>query len=153
MPQNAGGPRYTPPASSGGGSGTVEDVNGDPGPHVVLDASDIPFTPTGTISASDVQAAVAEVATDYLAAIAALSSVYQPLDSDLSAIAALATVAFGRSLLTLADAAALRTLAGLGTIATQNANNVTITGGSITGIPDIKTATRATKIWTRRNSR
>lgn len=32
---------------------------------------------------------------------------YQPLDSDLTAIAALATTAFGRSLLTLANAAAL----------------------------------------------
>lgn len=36
----------------------------------------------------------------------------QPLDSDLTAIAALATTSFGRSVLTLADAAALRTLAG-----------------------------------------
>jgi hypothetical protein len=39
---------------------------------------------------------------------------YQPLDADLTAIAALATTAFGRGVLTLADAAALRTLAGLG---------------------------------------
>lgn len=37
----------------------------------------------------------------------------QPLDSDLTAIAALATTSFGRSVLTKADAAALRTLAGL----------------------------------------
>jgi hypothetical protein len=36
----------------------------------------------------------------------------QPLDSDLTAIAALTTTAFGRSLLTAADAAALRTLSG-----------------------------------------
>ena len=37
----------------------------------------------------------------------------QPLDSDLTAIAALITTAFGRNLLTLADAAALLTLLGL----------------------------------------
>jgi len=37
-----------------------------------------------------------------------LSAVYQPLDSDLTAIAALATTTFGRSLLTVADAAAGR---------------------------------------------
>ncbi len=37
----------------------------------------------------------------------------QPLDSDLTAIAALTTTSYGRSLLTQADAAALRTLAGL----------------------------------------
>lgn len=35
------------------------------------------------------------------------NAAYQPLDADLTAIAALATTAFGRALLTLADAAAL----------------------------------------------
>lgn len=45
---------------------------------------------------------------------------YQPLDSDLTAIAALTTTSFGRALLALADAAALRTAAGLGTAATQS---------------------------------
>jgi hypothetical protein len=37
----------------------------------------------------------------------------QPIDSDLTAIAALATTSYGRALLALADAAALRTAAGL----------------------------------------
>jgi hypothetical protein len=41
-----------------------------------------------------------------------VNPVYQPLDSDLTAIAALATTTFGRSLLTSADAAALATLIG-----------------------------------------
>lgn len=45
----------------------------------------------------------------------------QPVDSDLTAIAALSTTSFGRSLLTLADAAAGRTALGLGTMATQAA--------------------------------
>jgi hypothetical protein len=44
----------------------------------------------------------------------------QPLDADLSAIAALATTAFGRALLELANAGALRTAAELGTIATKD---------------------------------
>jgi hypothetical protein len=43
---------------------------------------------------------------------------YQPLDSDLTAIAALATTGFGRGFLTLADAAAARALLALGSAAT-----------------------------------
>jgi hypothetical protein len=43
----------------------------------------------------------------------------QPLDADLTAIAALTTTAYGRALLTLADATAGRASLGLGTAATQ----------------------------------
>lgn len=54
---------------------------------------------------------------------------------DSSSTAATTTLsAFGRSLIDDADAAAGRTTLALGTIATQNANNVSITGGSIDGI-------------------
>lgn len=49
---------------------------------------------------------------------------YQPLDSDLTAIAALTTTTFGRALLALADAAALRTAADVGAEAV---------GGDLTG--------------------
>lgn len=45
-----------------------------------------------------------------------LSGVYQPLDADLTDIAALATTAFGRALLTLAGAAAARSTLGSTTI-------------------------------------
>lgn len=44
----------------------------------------------------------------------------QPLDADLTAIAALTTTSFGRNQLTLADAAGGRTAFGLGTAATLN---------------------------------
>jgi hypothetical protein len=57
---------------------------------------------------------------DAAGAAAAAQAASQPVDSDLTAIAALATTTFGRALLALADAAALRTAAGLGTAATQN---------------------------------
>jgi hypothetical protein len=51
-----------------------------------------------------------------------VQAAYQPLDSDLTAIAALSTTSFGRALLTQADAAATRTTLGLGTAATTAAS-------------------------------
>lgn len=65
----------------------------------------------------------------------ALSSVYQPLDADLTAISALATTAYGRGYLTLADAAAGRSLLGLGTMATQDAEGLVTVGDILTNGP------------------
>jgi len=45
-----------------------------------------------------------------------------------------------QTLLGSADYVAARTNLGLGTIATQNSNSVSITGGSITGITDLAVA-------------
>ena len=51
----------------------------------------------------------------YLASAVLAGPAYQPLDADLTAIAALATTAYGRGVLPLADAAALRAYAGVTT--------------------------------------
>ena len=49
----------------------------------------------------------------------------------------------GKALLDDADASAQRTTLGLGTIATQNANNVAVTGGTITGLGDPSSSSEA----------
>lgn len=116
-----------------GGSGAVDSVNGQVG-VVVLTAASVGADPAGTAAGLDaaldtrldtVEAALPGKA-DAATVSAALSGKadtsalagYQPVDSDLTAIAALTTTSFGRSFLDRADAAAGRTLLGLGTAAT-----------------------------------
>ena len=121
-------------ATGGGGGGAVDSVNGQTG-VVVLDAADVGADASGAAAAAQAAAqayadtkTAAEVtradaaydasgaaASAQVAAIAAS----QPIDSDLTAIAALSTTSFGRALLAVADAAALRTAAALGTAATS----------------------------------
>ena len=82
-----------------------------------------------------------------------IGSTVQAYDAELAAIAGLTSAAdkgiqftgsgtagtydlttAGKALLDDADASTQRSTLGLGTIATQNSNNVTVTGGSITGL-------------------
>ena len=65
----------------------------------------------------------------------------QPLDSDLTSIAALTTTSFGRSLLTQADAAAARTTIGAGTSSFNGAY------ASLTGIPSTFTPAAHNQAW------
>lgn len=75
-----------------------------------------------------------------LASISYLVANYQPLDSDLSAIAALSTTSYGRSFLTQADASAGRTYLGLGTIATEAASDYLTKAGNLSGLGSTSTA-------------
>ena len=62
----------------------------------------------------------------FLSSVAVTGVEYQPLDSDLTAIAALTTTSFGRSLLTLANQAAMKTALGY-------VEPVPAAGGNVTG--------------------
>ena len=68
----------------------------------------------------------------------------QPLDSDLTAIAALTTTSYGRGFLPLADAAAGRTYLGLGTLATQSGTFSGTSSGTNTGDQVVPATTTST---------
>lgn len=94
-------------------------------------AADIANVPAGNIVATDVQAALNE-----------LDNEKQPLDTDLTAIAALTTTAYGRSLLTQASASAARTtlevVAATETTAglVEKATSAEMTDGTANKYPD-----------------
>ena len=88
-------------------------------------------TALGLAIGTDVQAYDAE-----LQALAGLTSAADrlPYFSGVNAASLATFTTFGRSLIDDVDAAASRTTLGLGTMAVQNSNTVSITGGSIDGI-------------------
>jgi hypothetical protein len=72
----------------------------------------------------------------------------QPLDSDLTAIAALTTTEFGRSFLVLAGASAARTLLGLGTAAVEPSSAFQPADSDLTAIAALTTTSFGRSILT-----
>ena len=100
---------------------------GDVAARALLGLGTAALAATGDFDAAGAAASVASSLSAHVAAadphgdrayaaslVSGLSAVYQPLDSDLTAIAALSTTTYGRALLTLADAAAGQSALGLG---------------------------------------
>jgi len=89
---------------------------------------------------------------DALASVsAAADKVPYFTSANTASVATLTT--YGRSVISSADSSALRSTLGLGTISTQNSDNVSITGGSITGITDLAVADGGTGASTAADAR
>lgn len=125
-----------PPAASSGGSG-----------------SGVSAGPSGAVQYSDGAAGfLGEAAFSYDQTANALTADNLSI-TGATTLAGSAVTAAGIALIDDASASAQRTTLGLGTIATQAASSVTISGGAITGITDLAVADGGTGASTAANAR
>lgn len=103
-------------------------VLADADEFVVVDKDDTTMAASGTDKR--VKKSTLDDLYDPAGAAAAAEAASQPLDADLSALAALNQTVFGRSVLEVADAADLRTLAELGTAATHAHGDYEVAGAA-----------------------
>lgn len=103
-----------------------------------VDATHSGSSHAGVQAAAEATAA-ADATSKADAAQAAAIAASQPLDSDLTAIAALTTTAYGRAFLALADAAAGRTALGLGTAALSASGDFQPVDSDLTAIAALTT--------------
>ena len=97
-----------------------EDESGGGGGGAPTTATYVTLTTNGTLSNERVLTAgtgvtITDGGAGSTVTVAVTAGTYQPLDADLTAIAALTTTSFGRGLLILADGAAVRAAIGAGT--------------------------------------
>ena len=115
----------------------------------VTDATYVTLSTNGTLTDERVLTAgtgitITDAGAGSTVTVGVTANTYQPLDSDLTAIAALSTTSYGRALLALADAAALRTAAAVGTVSTLASD----TDGTLAANSDSNVATqKATKTY------
>jgi hypothetical protein len=145
-------------ATPAGGGYTDEEAQDAVG-TILVDSSSINFTYTDLTPSITAEAIFGTSAGTVAEGNHTHAALYQPLDADLTALAGLTSAAdtlpyftgigtagvttlsaFGRSLIDDADAATAQGTLGLGTIATQSAASVAITGGLVTGITDLAIA-------------
>lgn len=105
------------------------------GDQTITLTGDVTGTGTGSFAAT-----IAANAVTFAKMQAVSADILLGNDSTGTAVQEITCTAAGRALLDDADASAQRTTLGLGTIATQAASSVSITGGSITGITDLAVA-------------
>lgn len=119
-------------AAAGGAAGAAQQDIDDAIAALVAGA------PSGLNTLDELAAAIGDDAS-FATTVAAALAGKQPLDSDLTAIAALSTTSYGRALLALADAAALRTAAGLGTAAVAASGDFQPIDADLTAIAALTT--------------
>ncbi len=112
--------------------------------HLARDITDLTAANPGVVTS--VNARIGDVV------LAASDVGAQPVDSDLTAIAALATTSYGRALLVLADAAAGRTAFGLGTAATSASTDFQPVDSDLTAIAALTTTSFGRSILTQADS-
>lgn len=121
------------------GAATYADVNSDITASEILASL---VTVDGTGSGLDADLLDGQHASAF-ATLAAVAAGYQPIDSDLTAIAALTTTTYGRALLTLANQAALVSAVGSATDTTSGVIELATTSEVTTGTDTVRAATPA----------